>query len=117
MILEIVKYGTPVLREKGRPVAPTDDKIKELATLAPGEAAIVKYEGKKMAIYKDEQGVINAVNAACTHIKCDISWNQAEKTWDCPCHGSRFSYTGEMLTGPARRDLEKIDLVALVEKE
>lgn len=84
------------------------DKLEELTDLAPDEARVVKYEGHRLAIYKDATGKIYTLNSACTHIKCEVAWNAAEKTWDCPCHGSRFSYTGEMLTGPARKDLELI---------
>ena len=85
------------------------EKLKEFSELAKGEAKLVNYEGTRVAIYKDEQGKVYALNSACTHIKCDVAWNVAEKTWDCPCHGSRFSYTGEMLTGPARKDLEILE--------
>ena len=85
-------------------------KIKEFAELVPGEAKVVKYEGDSIALYKDENGGLHAVNPACTHINCIVGWNTAEKTWDCPCHGSRFSMDGEVLTAPARKDLEKIDL-------
>lgn len=88
------------------------DKLPGLADLAPGEARVVKFEDHRLAIYKDENGEIYSLNSACTHIKCDVSWNDAEKTWDCPCHGSRFSYTGEMLTAPARKDLEKVTVRA-----
>jgi glycine/D-amino acid oxidase-like deaminating enzyme/nitrite reductase/ring-hydroxylating ferredoxin subunit len=84
------------------------DKLEELADLAPGEAKVMKYEGHRLAIYKDENGTVYPLNSACTHIKCEVAWNTAEKSWDCPCHGSRFSYTGEMLTAPARKDLEFI---------
>ena len=85
-------------------------KLSSLSDLAAGEARIVNYEGSRLAIYKDQDGEIHALHSACTHIKCDVSWNNAEKTWDCPCHGSRFSYTGVMLTAPARKDLEKIGI-------
>lgn len=85
-------------------------KLEELADLAPGEARVVKYEGNRLAIYKDEQGEIHALNSACTHIKCEVEWNSAEKSWDCPCHGSRFSYTGEMLTAPARKDMTPVEI-------
>jgi len=85
-------------------------KLPELVGLAPGEAKVVKYEGHRLAIYKDESGKIYTLNSACTHIKCEVAWNSAEKTWDCPCHGSRFSYTGEMLTAPARKDLEMVEI-------
>ncbi len=91
------------------------EKIDELVELAPGEAKVVKFEGHVFALYKDEEGQLHAVNSACTHIKCTVSWNTAEKSWDCPCHGSRFSYDGEMLTAPARKDLEVINIEELVE--
>lgn len=85
-------------------------KLSGLSELAKGEAAIVNYEGSKVALYKDDSGEIFALHTACTHIKCDVAWNSTEKTWDCPCHGSRFSYSGEVLTAPARKPLESIDL-------
>ncbi|HEV8081252.1 MAG TPA: FAD-dependent oxidoreductase, partial [Chitinophagaceae bacterium] len=85
-------------------------KIKELAELAPGEAKVVKYDGDSIALYKDEKGGLHAVNPACTHVNCIVGWNTAEQTWDCPCHGSRFSMDGEVLTAPARKNLEKISL-------
>ena len=86
--------------------------IKTLSELARGEAKIVDYEGQKMGIYKDDDGSLHAVHTACTHIRCDVSWNTAEKSWDCPCHGSRFSIDGEVLTAPARKDLSKIDIAS-----
>lgn len=88
-------------------------KIKELSEIANGEAKVVKYEGESIALYKDEKGGLHAVNPACTHVNCIVGWNSAEQTWDCPCHGSRFSMDGEVLTAPARKDLEKIDLNGL----
>jgi glycine/D-amino acid oxidase-like deaminating enzyme/nitrite reductase/ring-hydroxylating ferredoxin subunit len=87
------------------------EKLQSLSDLAPGEARVVNFEDHRLAIYKDEDGQVYALNSACTHIKCDVSWNNAEKTWDCPCHGSRFSYTGEMVTAPARKDLEVVKIV------
>ncbi len=86
------------------------EKITSVADLAAGEAKVVKLEGHTIAIYKDEDHVIHTVNSACTHIKCTVGWNNAEKSWDCPCHGSRFSFEGTMLTGPARKDLEQIKI-------
>lgn len=85
-------------------------KIEEMAELAAGEATLVKHDGQLIAVYKDMQHQVHAVNAACTHIKCTMHWNNAELSWDCPCHGSRFSIDGELLTAPARKDLEKINL-------
>ena len=89
------------------------EKIEGLAELANEEAKVVRYEGKKIAMYKDENGKIHAVSPVCTHAKCIVSWNRAEKTWDCPCHGARYSMNGEVLTGPARQGLERIDLDSL----
>lgn len=86
------------------------EKLPVLADIAPGEARIVEFEGKKMGIYKDDKGKVHAIDPGCTHIKCTVQWNKAEQSWDCPCHGSRFSYTGEVLTGPARKNLGVYDI-------
>ena len=91
------------------------EKLEEFVELAPGEGKVVKYEGEKIALYKDEHGELHAVDPICTHLKCQVSWNNAEKSWDCACHGSRFSYDGKVLTGPADRELEKIAIRSLVE--
>lgn len=93
------------------------EKLESFADIAPGEARVVKYEGHRIALYKDESGNLHAVNPVCPHAKCSVGWNSAEKSWDCPCHGSRFSYDGELLTGPARHDLEKVELRKLAEQE
>lgn len=84
------------------------EKITELAQLAHGEATLAKWEGKKVALYKDEQGKIHALDPICPHAKCVVNWNNAEKSWDCPCHGSRFACNGALLTGPARTGLTQI---------
>lgn len=93
----------------------SSSKIREIAELAPGEARIVNYEGHSIAMFKDENGGLHAVNPACTHINCKVAWNTAEKTWDCPCHGSRFDADGIVYTAPARKDLQKIDLKKIAE--
>jgi glycine/D-amino acid oxidase-like deaminating enzyme/nitrite reductase/ring-hydroxylating ferredoxin subunit len=74
--------------------------------VAPGEAKIVGRPGDQTAVYRDPQGQVHAVSARCTHLGCIVAWNPAEASWDCPCHGSRFSIDGEVLQGPAVRDLE-----------
>jgi len=89
--------------------------IDSLAELAHGEARVVEYEGTSMALYKDEAGKVHAVNPTCPHAKCAVAWNSSEKSWDCPCHGSRFSFDGEMLTAPARTDLKTIEIRELKE--
>lgn len=83
-------------------------KITELADLAPGEATVAEWENDKVALYKDEEGNIHAVEPVCTHAKCIVSWNAAEKTWDCPCHGSRFAPNGDVLNGPTLSRLNQI---------
>ena len=88
----------------------SSEKIKEFTDIAAGEAKVVNYEGEKIAMYKDELHNIHAVNPTCTHIHCTVAWNAAEKSWDCPCHGARYSCDGEVLTGPATKNLEVIDL-------
>ena len=88
-------------------------KIDVLAEIAPGEGRLVKYEGERIAVYKDETGKIYALNPVCTHAKCVVDWNGAEKSWDCPCHGARYNLDGEVITGPARRRLEKIEIEEL----
>lgn len=92
------------------------DKIAELADIAPGEGRVVKYEGNHIAVYKDETGKLYALNPVCTHAKCIVGWNGAEKTWDCPCHGARYNLNGEVLTGPARKGLERIETQDLVKE-
>jgi len=93
------------------------EKLVDLADLAPGEARLVKYEGHKLALYKDEEGGIHAINPTCTHAKCTVGWNTAEKSWDCPCHGARYTADGEVLTGPAVRALEVVPIKDLVDKD
>jgi glycine/D-amino acid oxidase-like deaminating enzyme/nitrite reductase/ring-hydroxylating ferredoxin subunit len=87
------------------------EKIKGMAELAPGEGKLVKFEGQNIALYKDEQGGIHAVDPVCPHAFCVVGWNSAEKSWDCPCHGSRFSVDGEVLTGPTHTNLQKVHII------
>ena len=94
----------------------SSEKIEALSEIAKDEAKVVKYEDHKLAIYKDETGKVHAVNPVCPHAKCIVEWNSAEKSWDCPCHGSRFSADGVMLTGPASHDLEEIKVKDLVKE-
>jgi glycine/D-amino acid oxidase-like deaminating enzyme/nitrite reductase/ring-hydroxylating ferredoxin subunit len=92
------------------------DKLEELADLAPGAGKVVTFNDQKIALYKEENGAIHAVSPACTHLKCSVAWNDAERSWDCPCHGARYSVNGTVLNGPAVKDLENIEVRALVEK-
>jgi glycine/D-amino acid oxidase-like deaminating enzyme/nitrite reductase/ring-hydroxylating ferredoxin subunit len=83
------------------------DKIDGLSEIKPGEARIVVYENEKLAVYKDEDGNVSAVNPACAHMKCTVAFNPAERSWDCPCHGARYAVTGEVLTAPSSHGLEQ----------
>jgi glycine/D-amino acid oxidase-like deaminating enzyme/nitrite reductase/ring-hydroxylating ferredoxin subunit len=73
--------------------------------LQPGEAAVLKVNGEQTAAYRDDQGRLHAVSSVCTHLGCTVSWNDGERSWDCPCHGSRFDLDGRVLHGPASRPL------------
>lgn len=72
-----------------------------LKDLMPEQARIVEMNGEKLAVYRDENGIDHICSAVCTHMKCVVNWNPAEKTWDCPCHGSRFTTGGKVIEGPA----------------
>jgi glycine/D-amino acid oxidase-like deaminating enzyme/nitrite reductase/ring-hydroxylating ferredoxin subunit len=74
-----------------------------------GDAKILRVDGKKVAAYRDDAGQLFCVSPVCTHMGCDVAWNKAEKSWDCPCHGSRFAPDGAVLNGPAKKPLERVD--------
>ena len=82
------------------------EELHELTELATEEGKIVNYKNEKLAIYKDKNGSIHALSPICTHVGCEVKWNNAELTWDCPCHGSRFDLDGRVIEGPAATDLE-----------
>jgi len=92
------------------------EELEQLSALAPGEGKVVVFNKHKVAVYKSPEGKLFALNPICTHLKCEVKWNSAEKSWDCPCHGARYSYDGNLLTGPADRALEAINIRMLVEK-
>lgn len=73
------------------------------------EASVVRENGYPIGVYRDDEGEVHAVSAICPHMKCLVTWNDAEKSWDCPCHGSRFDCDGTVLDGPATRDLPRMD--------
>lgn len=73
--------------------------------VAKGEGKVATVDGRKVGAYRDEHGQLHVVSITCTHLGCELKWNEAEKTWDCPCHGSRFSYKGDIVEGPALKPL------------
>ena len=81
--------------------------VKAVEDIAPGQGAIISRGLKKIAAFRDEQGALHERSATCTHVGCVVSWNAAERSWDCPCHGSRFDIDGRVLNGPAPSPLDE----------
>ncbi|QAV25559.1 FAD-dependent oxidoreductase [Neobacillus thermocopriae] len=77
--------------------------------ISKGEGAVVNVNGKRAGAYRDEQGTLYVVDTTCTHMGCELEWNNSERSWDCPCHGSRFCFTGKVLEGPAIEPLQRIE--------
>jgi Rieske Fe-S protein len=77
-------------------------------SVAPGTAKILARDGKPTAVFRDESGALTMCSALCTHMGCLVAWNQAERTWDCPCHGSRFTPEGAVISGPAEKPLDPV---------
>jgi glycine/D-amino acid oxidase-like deaminating enzyme/nitrite reductase/ring-hydroxylating ferredoxin subunit len=84
---------------------------KNLNALKNGEGKSITIAERGMGAYKDDKGKIYLININCTHMGCQLKWNNAEKTWDCPCHGSRYSATGDVVDGPTFTPLEKIEII------
>jgi nitrite reductase/ring-hydroxylating ferredoxin subunit len=83
---------------------------RSLRAVRRSEGKIVDVEGTRVAAYRNEHGRLTLLSPTCTHMGCLVAWNPTESTWDCPCHGSRFRATGEVLAGPAESPLEPADL-------
>ena len=86
---------------------------KSITNLSNDEGAVISLNGHRKGVYRDIEGKLHMVDTTCTHIGCEVQWNNSERTWDCPCHGSRFSYTGEVVEGPAEKPLQKYDYTML----
>jgi glycine/D-amino acid oxidase-like deaminating enzyme/nitrite reductase/ring-hydroxylating ferredoxin subunit len=78
---------------------------RSLRAVKRGHGAVIERDGAKVAAYRDPSGAVTLRSATCTHMGCIVGWNSAERTWDCPCHGSRFAPTGEVISGPAESPL------------
>ncbi|MFD7755342.1 FAD-dependent oxidoreductase [Streptomyces sp. NPDC059757] len=85
--------------------------LDSVSQVPPGTGAVVRVKGRRCAVYRDQDGTVRAVSARCTHLGCLVAFNEAETSWECPCHGSRFGVDGAVLQGPAVRPLEEMDLV------
>lgn len=82
-----------------------DQEIEELGL---DEGSVIRYNGKRAGAYRDPDGKLFLVDTTCTHMGCEVEWNDGERSWDCPCHGSRFSVTGEVMEGPAEEPLKRL---------
>lgn len=122
------KYGDLFNPSRIKPMAGFSDFVKENATVAfdfikdkifadridsyleikEGEAKVIRYESESYALYKESDGTLHLLKSTCPHAGCEVRWNGAELSWDCPCHGSRFNVNGKILTGPATKGLQKI---------
>jgi len=87
----------------------TPGDVRSADEIARDSGAIVRSGLEKIAVYRDAAGALHECSAACTHLGCIVQWNQSEKTWDCPCHGSRFDAEGHVINGPANRDLPLVE--------
>ena len=88
----------------------TGGDVSSAAEIQPGTGAILRDGAAKHAVYRSDDGQLHARSAVCTHLGCVVQWNKAEKSWDCPCHGSRFDAFGKVIHGPASKDLEPVEL-------
>ena len=86
----------------------TPGEIHDVGEIAAGEGAILRRGAAKVAVYRDERGALHERSAFCSHLGCVVQWNSIEKTWDCPCHGSRFQTDGHVVNGPAISGLKEV---------
>ncbi|SMC56652.1 FAD-dependent oxidoreductase [Pedobacter nyackensis] len=86
----------------------SSEELQELNDLKPGEGKLAKFEGRQLAIYKDDCGKVTALNPICTHAGCTVQFNAAEQSWDCPCHGGRYDVSGKVLNAPPTKGLDAV---------
>jgi nitrite reductase/ring-hydroxylating ferredoxin subunit len=104
---EFARFNLNVARQylgvvtAGKSAAPED--------VLPGSGAVIRRGMQKIAVYHSENGELMEFSAVCPHLGCIVDWNPTEKTWDCPCHGSRFSCYGKVINGPANTDLAQAE--------
>lgn len=91
-------------------------KVVPLNRIEPGGGGVISHNGEQLAVTRGHDGSVTAHSAICTHMGCIVGWNQTDRTWDCPCHGSRFDEHGAVLAGPARSPLKRRELVASGDK-
>jgi Rieske Fe-S protein len=95
-----------------RKLATVDDEAvsRSLLDLRPGEGAVVDIDGEPVAAYLHDDGATYLLSARCQHAGCTVDWNGEARTWDCPCHGSRYRYDGAIINGPTTRPLPPVEV-------
>lgn len=84
-------------------------EVADASAIGPNEGKLLRHEGKRVAAYRDKEGKLALMSPVCPHLGCIVHWNESEQTWDCPCHGSRFTGDGTLMAGPAERNLERVE--------
>jgi Rieske Fe-S protein len=101
----LIKHNVGAMLDFANYVMPQED----IEGIQPNEGRVIVRDGKRIASYRDADGMLHERSAVCTHLKCIVEWNSTEKSWDCPCHGSRFDPYGKVLNGPAISPLAEPD--------
>ncbi|HET9441480.1 MAG TPA: FAD-dependent oxidoreductase, partial [Longimicrobiales bacterium] len=101
----LVKHNVDSMLKYAEHVMPAES----IEGIQPDEGRVIMRHGKRVAAYRDADGLLHERSAVCTHLKCIVEWNSTEKSWDCPCHGSRFDPHGNVLNGPAIAPLPEPD--------
>jgi Rieske Fe-S protein len=87
----------------------TPGEVASPSKIEKESGAVMRRGLSKIAVYRDENGACHEMSAVCGHLGCIVHWNGAEKSWDCPCHGSRFDRFGKVINGPANSDLSPVE--------
>jgi Rieske Fe-S protein len=105
-VLPFARENLNVAAEYGDWLRPGE--VQDESKIEPGAGAVIRRGLSKVAVYRDSSNQLHKVSAVCTHLGCIVAWNALEQSWDCPCHGSRFSPDGKVLNGPAVRGLDPV---------
>lgn len=104
---EFLKENLNVAKQYLKDLPGSADEM-DTSDLKPGKGRVMEKDGHKLAVHRREDGELEVVSAVCTHMECIVNWNEAEQSWDCPCHGSRFTGDGTVIEGPAYHRLHRV---------
>lgn len=96
LVAENVKTGVRLVADRL-----FSQKVQDINEIPAGQGGIIEVDGEQLAVTKDDRGIVSALSAVCTHLGCIVGWNEVDRSWDCPCHGSRFDREGRVISGPA----------------